>query len=81
MIFAVHNSVMGTPDFDYVRVPVVPDVHTSAALCSLDEITPILADDLLDMGFPLLGHLEMPVIGLAQRRIVDLGVAVIHGEK
>lgn len=70
--------MLGAPYFDYVRVPVVPDVHTPAALCGPDEITSILADNLLDMGFPLLGHLEMPVMGLAQGRIIDLGVAVIH---
>lgn len=73
--------MLGSPHFDNVCVPVVPDVHTPAALCGLYEITTIFTYDLFNMGLPILGHLEMPVVGLAQGRIIDLGVAVIHGEQ
>jgi len=73
--------MLGSPHFDNVGIPVVPDVHAPTTLRSLDEITSILADNLLDVRFPLFGHLEMPVMGLAQRRIIDLGIAVIHGEQ
>lgn len=79
LLFSVHNLILGPPDLDEVGVPVVPDVHTPTALRGLDEITSILADNLLNARLPLLGHLEMPVVGFAQGRVIDLGVAIFHG--
>ena len=75
-LFALHYSVFGTPYFDGVGIPVVPDIQAPTADGCLDEITPIAANNELHMGLPFLGHLEMSIMAFPHGGIV--GATGIH---